>query len=74
MNKILGMKDALPTAVQSFITVDFFNHDTKNTDLCSGYEANFNTIFSFKNVVDDFYLKFLAKEYIMAEVFLVRGG
>jgi hypothetical protein len=61
----------LPNAVQTFITVDFFNHDTKHTDLSQGYEANFNTIFSFKNIVDDFYLNYLDKEYIIAEIFMV---
>jgi len=67
------MKDALPGAVQTFITLDFFNHDTKHTDMTTGYEPEVNTIFSFKNNIDNFYLKFLDQEYIEAELFLVRG-
>ena len=27
----------------------------------------------FKNIVDDFYLKYLDKEYIIADVFMVQG-
>ena len=71
---MLGMKFALPSAVQTFVTFDFFNHDTKNTDISNGYEPEIDTIFSFKNNVDDFYLNYLGKECILAEVFTVKGG
>lgn len=74
LNHMMGMKDALPSAIQTFVTFDFFNHDTKNTDIGNGYEPQFDTIFSFKNNVDDFYLNYLAKESILAEVFVVKGG
>jgi hypothetical protein len=38
LNHMMGMKDALPSAIQTFVTFDFFNHDTKNTDIGNGYE------------------------------------
>ena len=49
VNNFLGMKNALPSQVQTFVTVDFFNHATKHTDLSSGYEPDVSTMFSFKN-------------------------
>ena len=56
------------------MTVDFFNHDTKNTNVAQGYEPQFDTVFSFKNNVDDFYLNYLGKESILAEFFAIKGG
>lgn len=67
------MRDPLDSAVQTFVTLDFFNHDTKNTDMATGYEPDIDTIFSFKNNVDSFYLKYLQREHILAELFIVRG-
>lgn len=57
--------------LQTFLAVDFYNHDTKSTDLCPGVEPIFNTLFSFKNHVDDFYLKYLEKDSILVDVFYV---
>lgn len=68
------MRDALPNAIKTFVTLDFFNHDTRHTDMTTGYEPQFDTIFSFKNAVDDFYLRYLSKESIIAEVFTIKGS
>jgi hypothetical protein len=54
--------------VQTFLSVDFFNHDTKTTDLAEGYNPNYQTVFSFKNRVDNFYLKHLDREAILVEI------
>ena len=35
---MLGLKEALPSSIQTFVTFVFFNHDTKNTDISNGYE------------------------------------
>ena len=48
-----------PNQFQTVLAIDFFNHDTKNTDTCFGVEPNYNTLFRFKNTVDNFYLKHL---------------
>lgn len=74
INQVLGMTDALPNAIKTFVTLDFFNHDTRHTDMTTGYEPQFDTIFSFKNAVDDFYLRYLSKESIIAEVFTIKGA
>ena len=71
INEVLGMRDALPSAVQTFVTLDFLNHNTQHTDMQAGYQPEFETIFSFKNTVDDFYIKYLEKNCIVAEIFTV---
>jgi hypothetical protein len=53
------------------LAVDFYNHDTKTTDLASTETPVYNTLFSFKNKVDNFYLKHLQTDTILVDVFLV---
>jgi len=60
-----------PSAIQTFLAVDFFNHDTKSTDVAMGIEPIYNTLFSFKNTVDDFYVAHLEKDSIQIDLFYV---
>ena len=62
LSQILSGTDLNSNMLQTFLAVDFYNHDTKSTDLCPGLEPIFNTLFSFKNHVDDFYVKYLEKD------------
>ena len=57
--------------VQTFLSVDFFNHDSKITDLTEGFNPNYQTVFSFKNKADNFYMKHLDKEAVLVEVFAI---
>ena len=74
INKLLGMKDAPEAAVQTFATISFFDHPAQNTDLATGYKADVSTIISFKNIVDDFYLTHLTAEYMLVEIYIIRGS
>lgn len=69
----LGNKELLPSAVQTFVTVDFFNHFTRHGELAEGLEPEYLTQFSFKNVVDDFYLQYLEKNTMTVEFFMTRA-
>ena len=51
--------------------MDFYNHDTKSTDMALGLEPIYNTLFSFKNTVDDFYVKYLERETILVDIFYI---
>lgn len=68
--KLFSGKDNLPANLKTFLAVDFYNHDTKTTDLADGDDPRFDTLFSFKNTVDDFYLSHLEKDTILVDVFL----
>ena len=74
INGILNMEKPLDTAVQTFITIEFFNHATKHTDLAQGYNPDISSVFSFKNPVDEFYLKYLQQNHILVEVYIVKGA
>lgn len=71
---VAGKQELDPSTVQTFIAVDFFNHDTKTTDMTIGIEPIYNTLFSFKNSVDDFYIKFLEKDTIVVDIFYIPKG
>lgn len=49
--------------------MDFYNHDTKYSDVCIGNEPVYNTLFSFKNTVDSVYTSFIQKDFIGVDVF-----
>ena len=66
-----GHQDLEPGSIQTFIAVDFFNHDTKSTDITMGLEPIYNTLFSFKNTVDNFYIKYLEKDTILVDFFYI---
>lgn len=54
--------------------LEFYDHPTKNTDLVREYHPEINTIFSFKNKVDDFYLRNLKESSISVELYIVKAG
>lgn len=68
---LLGGREPAPSQLQTFLCVDFYNHDSSKTDLCDGYEPIYNTLFSFKNCVDDFYLRYLQGDALAVDVYLV---
>ena len=56
------------------MTVDFYNHDTRHSDLSEGFEPSYaNTQFSFKNQVDDFYLSHLETSTMTLDFFMTRA-
>ena len=53
----------------TFFTVEFYDHDVKATDVTSGLEPGYSTLFSFKNKIDDFYIQYLQTNRIKLELF-----
>ena len=60
--------------IKTFVTLDFFINETQSTDIKDGTTPSFDTIFCFKNQVDNFYIKYLQEQTILAEVYAVRRG
>ena len=56
------------------MSVDFYNHDSKETDKVVGFEPVVNTLFSFKNPVDSFYVKYLENEVLHVDVMALAPG
>ncbi|CAG9333007.1 unnamed protein product [Blepharisma stoltei] len=57
----------------SFLTVDFFNHETQSTSLCEGLTPKYQIHISFKVNVDEFFIKTLEKDYIYIEAHINKG-
>ena len=58
----------------TFITVDFYNHDTETSQLAEGYRPLYNTQFSFKNRVDDFFVQFLQKNTMKLDIYISKNN
>jgi len=57
----------------TFFTVEFYDHDTKATDVTAGLQPAYSTLFSFKNKVDDYYIQYLQSHRIKLELFLNKS-
>ena len=71
--RILGNKEILPSAVQTFITVGFYDHIYRPTQIAEGFEPKYKTQFSFKNLVDNFYIQYLESNNAKMEIFINRA-
>lgn len=58
----------------TFVTIDFYNHDTETSQLSEGYKPLYNTQFSFKNRVDDFYVQFLQKQTMKIDIYISKNN
>ncbi len=55
-------------------TLDFYNHTTETTQMGEGLKPNYQTQFSFKNKVDDFYVAFLQKQPLKIDVYISKNN
>ena len=58
----------------TFVTLDFYNHDTETSQLAEGYKPLYNTQFSFKNRVDDFYVQYIQKNTLKIDVYISKNN
>jgi hypothetical protein len=56
------------------VTIDFYNHDTETSQLAEGFRPLYNTQFSFKNRVDDFYVQYLQKNTVKLDVYISKNN
>ena len=70
----VDLVDFTQKSFATFMTVEFYDHDTKVTDVVEGYTPNYATQFSFKNAVDDFYIKYLETKSVKLEIFITKAA
>jgi len=58
----------------TFVSVEFYDHDTKTTEIASGFKPNYATQFAFRNQVDDFFLSYLDRKLLKVELFMSKYG
>jgi len=51
------------------VCVDFYDHESKYSDQAEGFEVQYNTLFCFRNLVDDFYLQHCEEEHVNVDLF-----
>lgn len=57
----------------SFITVDFYNHDTNNSTVVEGLAPFFNCLFSYKVTVDEHFIEYLYNNFLIIELYVSNG-
>lgn len=53
----------------TFLSCDFYDHESKESDQVPGFDPIYNTLFSFKNTVDDFYVRHLESDFLIVDIF-----
>lgn len=57
----------------SFVTVDFFNHETQHSDFAEGVMKKLGNNYSFRVEVNTYFLKYLSKNAINLELWSPQG-
>ncbi len=57
----------------TFLTIDFYNHETQHTNIAEGLITNFNFQITFKVKCDEFFIKFLESDFIKIELYAAKG-
>lgn len=57
----------------TFVTVDFYNHETLHTNICEGSTPNYDYQFTFKVVMDDFFFHYLGTGFIKIEIYAAQS-
>lgn len=60
--------------LMSFISVDFYLHETQTSNLMSGKNPNYNFQLSFKVTVDDNFIIFLQDDNIIIELYYLKNN
>ena len=58
----------------TFLSVEFYDHDTKTTEVSKGFKPNYSTQLAFRNQIDDFYLNYLDRKLLKVEMFISKSG
>ena len=60
--------------LMSFISVDFYLHETQTSNLMSGQKPNYNFQLSFKVIEDENFILYLQDEYILIELYYLKNN
>ena len=74
IKQVMDERELHSKTLITFVTVDFYNHDTETSQMAEGFRPLYNTQFSFKNKVDDFYVHFLQKSTLKMDVYISKNN
>ena len=68
-----GMFDRNNPQLVTFLTFDFYNHDTQHSQIVEGIEPNYGLQVGFRVNVDEFFISYLQKEALYLDVYVSKG-
>ena len=60
--------------LSSFLTVDFYLHETQSSNLTIAPRPNYNLQLTFKVIVDEYFINFIQDEYIIIELYSIQDN
>ena len=60
--------------LSSFLTVDFYLHETQCSNLTIGPRPNYNLQLTFKVIADEYFINFLEGDYIIVELYTMKDN
>ena len=74
--QVLGDRESqlYQKSLVTFVTIDFYNHNTETSQLSEGFRPLYNTQVSFMNKVDDFYVQSLQKDYLKIDAYISKNN
>ena len=60
--------------LMSFVSVDFYLHETQASNLMTGQKPNYNFQLSFKIIEDENFILYLQDEYILVELYYLKDN
>jgi hypothetical protein len=60
-------------SIISFVTIDFYNHDTQHSNFLEGNSKKFDNNYSFKVDVNSYFIKFMSKNTLNLELWSPQG-
>lgn len=58
----------------TLFSIDFYDHDTKTTEIKQGYNPVFKSHFQFKSRMDSFYVQYLSSKKAKLDLYLADTG
>jgi len=60
--------------LMTLVSVDFYDHDTKTSQLTSGFRPQYKSQISFRSEMNSFYIEYLSKNKMKLEIYSAESG
>jgi len=74
VRKLLSGKVMDLDGLQTMVAVDFYNHDTQNSEITDGLKPNYNFQLAYRCNVDEQLVNHMENEFLRAEIYCVTGS
>lgn len=74
IKQLTGGQVKEPNKILTFVTIDFYNHETQHTSIAEGLTTNYNFQIAFKVACDEFFISYLETGFLKFDVYAAAGA